>query len=206
MKKHGLVQCYTGDGKGKTTSAFGLVFRAVAQDWNILIVQFLKGDTAFKYGEIKTCKKFADNITIKQFGRNKIVLATNIDDGDRDDANKAWNYLRKQKLEQYDMIVLDEVLVALSLGLITEAAFFDFVNWTKDNKIELVVTGRMHNKTIKYKVYDVCDLVSKIEPIKHYFNKRCNKCNQSFEHYDYTHCPYCGSELETVPARQGIEF
>jgi cob(I)alamin adenosyltransferase len=68
--KKGYVQVYTGDGKGKTTAAFGLALRAAGYDLQVFIAQFIKGR---RYSEIKALEKLKDNITIEQYGRGFFI-------------------------------------------------------------------------------------------------------------------------------------
>lgn len=210
---------YTGSGKNKTTSAFGLTFRALGRGWNVLIAQFLKGDdsTNSNYGEIESCRLFSNQISILQSGRKKIVMEHNKDDEDKRLAHITWNSmlaeLYKGKLkedetfEPYSMLVLDEILPTLNLGLITQKQFFDFVELLKKEfpEIELVLTGRMWSDPLFDKIKDIADLMTDGRCIKHYFNKHCKVCKRSFE-YRSNYCPNCGRELETINAREGIEF
>lgn len=204
IKKHsGLIQLYTGNGKGKTTSSVGLVTRALSYDWKVLVVQFLKTNChAYSFLE-----KMSDKITVKQFGRPKITLPTNADQTDREIVGEAWNFIHTEfEKNEYDMIVLDEVLPALNMFLFLKTELYDFMKQCRERKTELVLTGRMWSSELKAKIVARADLVSDVTVVKHYFSKSCSNCNRSFEDYSYTNCPYCGTELKSVPARQGIEW
>lgn len=228
MLKQGYIQTYTGSGKNKTTASLGLAFRAIGRDWNILIVQFLKGDEANKYGEQQTCEKFKDQITLVQSHcAKKIVMEHNKTEEDREAVQVAWDQFvaelnkGKEKIiksgEQgvsdrieyapYDLLIMDEILPTLCLGLITQKQFFSFVHEIRGSKpeLEIVLTGRMWVDTIYDKIKDISDLLTDGRCVKHYFDKHCTVCKRSFE-YRSNYCPNCGRALVTVPARKGIEF
>ncbi len=215
-----LIQTYTGSGKGKTTSSAGLAFRAIGKNWTILIVQFLKGQDCYDYGEINTYRKFEDQLTVIQSGKKKIVVEHNKDKEDEVLAKNTWELFTKelstgkkyildnvQSYKPYDMLILDEILPTLNLGLITQKQFFEFISHCRLNRpnLEIVLTGRMWSEALFDKIKDISDLVSDIRCCKHYFNKTCVKCKRSFE-FRSNYCPNCGNELVTTPIRDGIEF
>lgn len=202
MNKTGLIQTYTGGGKGKTTSSFGLVFRALSYNWKILIVQFLKCDPS---GEIKSCSLFKNNITVlKNYDSSKIVMEGNktLDDEllCQDLMNKAMDHIFGGA---YDLIVLDEILPALCLNLLSQKQVFDIIK-NKARNTELVLTGRIWDEEIYDKIKNVSDLMSDIRCVKHYFDKSCPNCKRKFE-FRSNYCPNCGDELITVSSREGIE-
>ena len=230
MQKCGLIQTYTGSGKGKTTSAFGLAFRAVGQDWNVLVAQFLKGDSAMDkvYGELKSCNKFSSSITVIQSHDKvpyKVILENNKTDEDKILVRETWlsmiDELNQGKLkkdvkaqdqveeyyEPYNMLVLDEMLGALNLSLISQKTFFDFIRLVKETRpdLEIVLTGRLWSEPLYDKIKDISDLMTDLRCVKHYFNKSCPICKRDFE-FRSNYCPNCGKELVTVPLRKGIEF
>ena len=230
MQKNGLIQTYTGSGKGKTTSAFGLVMRAMGSEWNVLIAQFLKGDSSVDrvYGELKSCRKFKDNITIIQSHDTvpyKVILEHNKDDEDKLLVREAWlsmtdelqigkaktEVLAQDWVEEYtkpyDMLVLDEILGALNLSLISQKAFFEFIKDTKERRpdLEIVLTGRIWSEPLYDKIKDISDLMTDLRCVKHYFNRTCPTCKRSFE-FRSNYCPNCGGLLVSTPIRKGIEF
>jgi cob(I)alamin adenosyltransferase len=200
------INCWTGDGKGKSTSAFGLVMRAYGQGLNILVMQFLKGENACEYGEIKTCKKLG--IKVIQSGSNKIVLAKNKTDKDRNEAEDGFALLNSElNSNEYDLVIIDELLPVLQLDLLD----FNMVySWLKDHKknskFEIVITGRLYEKNKIRKIKDISDLYSKVVCINHPFNTKCRNCNIEFN-FRYHYCPECGSELIAGKnAKLGIEY
>lgn len=114
--ERGLVQVYTGNGKGKTSAAFGLALRATGRGLKVYIIQFIKG--GFDYGELYTVDKLP-NLTLKAFGRGEFITAKPPDKEDVRLAEQALQ-LAKQTVNsgKYDVIILDEVNVALTLKLI----------------------------------------------------------------------------------------
>jgi len=116
----GLVIVYTGDGKGKTTAALGLCVRAVGYDEKVCIIQFVKG--SWKYGELDGIKKLAPNVELYQKGLGFVGI---IDDKlDKSEhiraAGEALAFAdEKMHSEQYDIVILDEINVAIHLNLIS---------------------------------------------------------------------------------------
>ncbi len=157
-----MIQVYTGNGKGKTTAALGLAVRAAGCGLKVYIGQFLKGRN---YGELRVLKKIK-NIKVEQFGRTCFIKkkpsCQDIELAKRG-LEKIRNVISKKA---YNVVILDEINIALNLGLIK---LKDVVLLIKNTpkKTELVLTGRYaHPEIIK-----IADLVSEIKEIKHYFHK-----------------------------------
>jgi len=163
--KKGLVQVYTGDGKGKTTSALGLAFRSAGHRYKTKIIQFMKGQ--IKYGELKSAKKFKGLIEIVQCGRKEFVDRKNPAKIDIDLAQKAIK-LAKQELRknEIDILVLDEINCALAFGLVKREQILELIR-TKPKNMELVLTGRYAPKWL----IEIADLVTEMRCIKHYWEK-----------------------------------
>jgi len=157
-----MIQVYTGNGKGKTTAALGLAVRAAGQGLKVYIGQFLKGRN---YGELRALKKIK-NIKVEQFGRTCFIKKTPSGE-DVELAKKGLEKIKKVILKRtYDMVILDEINIALNLGLIKLKDIMLLIKNTP-KKIELVLTGRYaHPKIIK-----IADLVSQIKAVKHYYKK-----------------------------------
>jgi cob(I)alamin adenosyltransferase len=160
----GLVQVYTGDGKGKTSAAFGLALRAIGRGLKVYIVQFIKG--GFDYGELYVVDKLP-NLTLKAFGRGLFVTRKPPDEVDVALAEEAFN-LAKEVVEsgEYDMVILDEINVALSLKLISLEKVLDLIK-RKPEHVELVLTGRYAPNEI----IEAADLVTEMREIKHPYRK-----------------------------------
>lgn len=200
-----IINAFTGDGKGKSTSAFGLVMRAHGQGLRVLVVQFLKGEEACNYGEVKVCNTLG--IKVLQTGSNRVVLEKNKTDKDMIEAEMGWvALLWEMGTATYDLVIIDELLPVLQLGLLD----FDMVyKWLKEQRkgnCEIVVTGRMYDKVKTRKIKDICELYSKIVCINHPFNRKCPDCLVEYN-FRYFYCPECGKELvEGKRARLGIEY
>jgi cob(I)alamin adenosyltransferase len=155
-----MIQVYTGNGKGKTTAALGLALRAAGSGLKVYIAQFCKGRN---YGELHTLKKIK-NIKIEQLGTTCFIKKT----PSPKDVAKAKNGLEKAKkiiaAKVYDVVILDELNIALALGLLQLKDILGLIK-KAPRKTELVLTGRYaHPKLLK-----AADLVSEIKEKKHYY-------------------------------------
>ena len=112
-----MIQVYTGDGKGKTTAALGLAFRAVGHGLKVVMIQFMKGEE--QTGELMAAEKLAPWLTIKPMGRTGFINKEHPDPEDKALALKALDYAREIMLDQtIDLLILDEINVALAFGLL----------------------------------------------------------------------------------------
>lgn len=165
MTQHkGLVQVYTGDGKGKTTAAFGLALRALGQGLKVCIIQFLKSSERYETGENKIAKTLP-NLEIFQFGGDYACLDESIKDDLRvkRELEKALNLVSKIiHEEKYDLIILDEINVALAYGLLNLPDVLGLVK-AKSPQLELVLTGRWAPQEL----IEVADLVTEMREVKH---------------------------------------
>lgn len=158
----GYVQIYTGNGKGKTTACIGLALRAAGAGLKVFIGQFIKmGD----YSEIKALKeRFSDLITLEQFGEGGFINQTVT----REHISAAGKGLKRIKevmaSGEYDVIICDEINVAVSLGLLRVEDLLELVS-AKPESIELVLTGRGADS----RMIEVADLVTEMREIKHYY-------------------------------------
>jgi len=160
----GFVQVYTGNGKGKTTAAFGLALRAVGRGLRVYIIQFIKG--GFDYGELYVVDKLP-NLTLKAFGRGKFVTEKPAGKEDVELAEEALALAEEVvKSGEYDIVILDEINVALNLKLIKTEKVLQLIN-NKSKHVELILTGRYAPKEI----IDAADLVTEMKEVKHPYNK-----------------------------------
>lgn len=159
----GLVHVYTGNGKGKTTAAFGLAFRAAGRGLRVLVLQFLKPSDG--YGEQLACGRFP-NIELHSLGLDHFV-GKNPKEEDiaaaRDALHKASELMASQ---MYDIVVLDEAVNAVRLNLITDTELIDMLKGRPEH-VEVILTGR--GMTPKLEEY--ADLVTEMLLVKHPFDK-----------------------------------
>ncbi len=160
----GLVQVYTGNGKGKTSAAFGLALRASGRGLKVYVIQFIKG--GFDYGELYIIDRLPD-VTLRAFGRGKFITAKI---PDKEDVMLAQQALRLAEevvpSGKYDIVVLDEVNVALNLKLVSIDEVLGLIK-SKPSHVELVLTGR----NAPEQIIEVADLVTEMREVKHPFNK-----------------------------------
>jgi len=159
----GYLQVYTGNGKGKTTAAFGLALRAAGAGLRTYIAQFAKGR---KYSEHRALARLSDLITIKQYG-NRFFLHRDPDPEDIRIAQKGLEEVRQVMLsEKYDVIVLDEADIATYYNLFTVEDLLELIH-TRPQNIEMVITGRYADQ----RVMEEADLVTEMKEIKHYYKQ-----------------------------------
>lgn len=167
--QHGYIQVYTGDGKGKTTASLGLAMRALGRDWKVLIVMFTKGGN--DYGELNSFRqlsdKIADNLTIVQAGLDRVIYKSNECEKDHKKIKKGWNLVKKAvKNDEYQLIIMDEANIAIDMGILDVDEVVKVLK-SKPDEMEIVLTGRNAHP----KIVDIAHLVSRIEPVKHYWDK-----------------------------------
>lgn len=158
----GLIQVYTGRGKGKTTASLGLAMRAVGHDLKVAIVHFMK---IWDYGEVRSLKKLG--IDIFRYGTTELIDPNNPLPIDFEEANKAL--LKAEELAEkgaHDMLILDEITLAIDFNLIPLKRVIDLLEKKSDN-LELVLTGR----NCSWELIKRADLVSVVDEIKHPFQK-----------------------------------
>ena len=161
----GCIQVYTGNGKGKTTAAMGLAFRAAGHGFRTYVAQFLKGQPT---GEVEAAKKLDPLIRIEQFGREGFIT---VKDGPGDEdivlARKGLERAREAMLSgAYRIVVLDEINTAVHFKIVPERDVLDFLDGRPED-VEVVLTGRYAPASF----VDRADLVTEMKAVKHYFDK-----------------------------------
>lgn len=167
-EQRGYIQIYTGNGKGKTTASLGLAMRALGRNWKVLLIMFTKGGD--NYGELKSFRKLSPeinaNLTIEQAGLDRIVYCHNKSEDDEKEIKRGWEIAKKAILNnEYQLIILDEINIAIDLKIIDVDEVVEVLK-NKPEAMEIVLTGRNAHK----KIIEVAHLVSKIEPVKHYWD------------------------------------
>lgn len=153
---------FTGDGKGKTTAAVGAAVRAAGHGARVLIIQFMKGRL---YGELAAIEKI-DNLTIEQHGRDEFVDPKKPEKIDVELAEKGWaRALEAAASDPPSLLVLDEINVAVSFGLIPLDTVLEFVRNRPDG-MDLVLTGRYAHPDL----IEIADTVTEMREIKHHYN------------------------------------
>ncbi len=163
--ERGLVQVYTGDGKGKTTAAIGLAMRALGNGFKVYMIQFMKGQIF--YGELKIAEMHSPDFVIKQCGRPDFVNPKNPEAIDVKLAQEAMEHAREIiNTGNYDVVILDEVNVAVNFGLIKLEELVHLIRHKPEN-VELILTGRYAAQEI----IEMADLVTEMRAVKHYYEK-----------------------------------
>jgi cob(I)alamin adenosyltransferase len=162
----GLVQVYTGNGKGKTTAALGQALRASGHNLKTVIIQFLKGGSYS--GEVKAVENCAPLIKIYQAGRPFFINRDKIPEKDIDSNRKGLMLAEDIATGKNDIsiLILDEVNVAINMGIIKTEEILGLVK-NKRPDMELILTGR----NAPQEILDIADLVTEMKEIKHYYNK-----------------------------------
>jgi len=167
----GRLHVYTGDGKGKTSMAMGMAMRALGHGQRVVIIQFLKGQET---GE-QNIKNFNKKLIFKKFGSKNFIFEKK-NQTDYTIAVDAVNFTLNILKTKPNLIILDEINVALNLGLISLDSAMTIINSCPKNT-ELVFTGRGAPK----KILDIADLVTEMKNLKHYFN-RGDKAKKGIEY------------------------
>lgn len=166
---HKMIHVYTGDGKGKTTAALGLAFRAFGHGLRSLMIQFAKSPEMMGevYGEINATAKMAPGIEIRSFGRAGWIKKGQATEEDarlaREALEDAREALRDPKIS---LLILDEIFLALYFELIQLGDILELLDSAPPEK-ELVLTGRKAPPEVIARA----DLVTEMLQIKHYFDK-----------------------------------
>jgi cob(I)alamin adenosyltransferase len=182
--KEGLVEVYTGSGRGKTTAAFGLAFRASGWGFKTLIIQFMKTG---KYGENISSRKMPENIEVRYVGKPYFIAwEEDIPLSDRQNvrnlrlypkghpprdyvemANSMMDSVEKEMKEnRWDIIILDEINVAIYYSLIELKRLINLID-TKPKNVELVFTGRK----VDNEIISRASLVTEMVEIKHPYQR-----------------------------------
>jgi len=176
MKGKGLIQIYTGDGKGKSTAAIGQAVRAAGHGFKVGFISFFKPPEIFGYGEYKPMEEIG--IEVFHFAKKHPHFYKEVSSEQlREECSKGIELVKELfKDESWDMLVLDELNIALRDGFLKEEEVVSLLE-AKPEKLELILTGRGATE----KVMKEADLVTEVKKVKH--------------HYD-----------QGVQAREGIEY
>jgi cob(I)alamin adenosyltransferase len=177
VKLHqGLVHVNTGDGKGKTTAALGVAFRALGWGLRVCMVQFIKGYP--KIGELMISERFGDEFVVKQFAMDitRDIGSEKVLEREKQ-AEEAMSYSESVVSGgEFDVIILDEINNAMHYKLIDPARVLEMMS-SKPKHVELILTGRY----APAKIIEAADYVTEMHLIKHPYEKE-------------------------IPARHGIDY
>ena len=162
--KKGLVQIFTGEGKGKTSAALGTAIRASGHGLKVCIIVFMKGD--FPYSEWDVLSTLP-NIKITRFGFRTFTDPQNIKPQEKEQARQAMAAAREAVLsDDFDVVILDEVNVATAWKLAELDEVVELIR-TKPDNVELILTGRYADR----RLLELADLVTECVKIKHPYDK-----------------------------------
>lgn len=158
--RKGLLLVFTGNGKGKTTSAIGLSIRAAGNRIPVCFIQFIKG--SWKYGELDALKRFDDIIDFHVMGRGFTWKSDDMEK-DRELARSAWEKAKEAIAGgQYGMVVLDEFTYLLKYGMLEKDEVLEVLK-NKPKDLHLVITGR----DALPEIIEMADLVTEMQAVKH---------------------------------------
>ena len=163
MLGRGRIIVNTGDGKGKTTAAFGAAFRAAGHGLEVAIVQFIKG--SWDYGEVKAAERFP-NISLTRIGSGFTWMAED-PAVPRRLAREAWEVcLELAASDRFDLLVMDELNYAMIEGYVEADEVVGLLR-SKPSRLSVIITGR----DAKPEVIDEADTVTEMRCIKHAFSQ-----------------------------------
>ena len=164
--RKGLILINTGPGKGKTTAALGIAFRAVGYGMRVLFLQFLKG--SWHTGEQDAAHLFGDNFVMKQLGRGFVkVGGAETDPEDLRMVEEAWAEAKAAILSgEWDLIVLDEINYAISYGMLPPEQVVETL-LARPEMLHVILTGRSAHPSL----VAIADTVTEMKPVKHAYEK-----------------------------------
>ena len=157
------MQVYTGNGKGKTTAAFGLALRAAGAGLPVFIGQFVKG---MEYSELNAFKRFDDLITLRQYGRGCFIHGKPEEEDVRAAAEGLAEIREVLRSGKFKIVILDEANIAVFFELFSVEDLLALID-DKPEEVELLITGRYADP----KVLERADLVTEMCEVKHYYTE-----------------------------------
>lgn len=161
--EQGYIHIYTGNGKGKTTAAFGLALRAIGNSKKVFIGQFIK---SMIYSEVQAAEKYLPYIEIQQFGKGCLIDRA----PEKEDINDAYKGLEKMQnilqSDNFDVVIFDEVTIPIYFNLFNSNDLLNVLKHKKD-RTEIILTGRYAPPEL----IEIADLVTEMVEIKHYYNQ-----------------------------------
>lgn len=159
----GLLMVYTGNGKGKTTAAFGLGLRAWGHGQRVFLIQFMKGDES--YGEVQAVRRALPGFTVVQSGLPTFVRKGVLTSRDLELAGQGLELARRiLRAGEHELVILDEINVAIDYGLVPLQEVTDVCR-DRPPHVTLVLTGRYAHPDI----LSLADTVSDVQEVKHHY-------------------------------------
>ena len=166
MEKKGLIQVYTGTGKGKSTAAIGQAVRAAGHGFKVGFLSFFKDPEAFGYGEYKSLEKLGIKTFLFARKHPHFYKELNPDDVCQE-CSEGLEFIKELVRDpSWDMLVLDEMNIALRDGFLKEEDVLSLLG-AKPDKLELVLTGR----GVTERIIEKADLVSEVREVKHPYSQ-----------------------------------
>jgi cob(I)alamin adenosyltransferase len=160
----GLIAVFTGNGKGKTTAALGLAFRALGHGQRVCVIQFLKG--SWKYGELESAEKFKPLLDFFVMGRGFTWKSDDLEQ-DRAAARQAWDFaVQIIRANQHELVILDELTYLPHYRIMNEKEILQALR-EKPPAMHIAITGRYASDDL----IQLADLVTEMKEIKHPFQQ-----------------------------------
>lgn len=168
-EKLGRILVLTGDGKGKSSSAFGMAFRAAGWGLRVCVIQFIKG--TWETGEEKAAQRF-DNMEWHAMG-DGFTWKTNDPEGDKRTSEKIWGFCKEKALSGlFDLMVFDEINMVLGFEWLRSEDVVHFLQQERPQALHIILTGR----NAPQKIMDAADTVTEMLPTKHAFASGIKAC------------------------------
>ena len=159
-----MLYLYTGEGGGKTTAALGLALRSVGHGHKVVVIQFMKGRKDI--GEYKIARRLHPHYEIFQFGREEFIDLKNPSNEDKELAEKGLKFAREELMKKPNLMVLDELNLAVSIGLVNVRDVVKMLDEAPKDTV-IAITGRQAPKEL----IDMADFVNEVKDIKHPYKK-----------------------------------
>lgn len=159
-----MLYLYTGEGGGKTTAALGLALRSVGHGHKVVVIQFMKGRKDI--GEYKIARRLHPHYEIFQFGREEFIDLKNPSNEDKELAEKGLKFAREELMKKPNLMVLDELSLAVSVGLVNVRDVVKMLDEAPKDTV-IAITGRQAPKEL----IDRADFVNEVKDIKHPYKK-----------------------------------
>ena len=162
-RREGITLVHTGEGKGKSSSGFGVVFRAAGWGLKVCVIQLIKGK--WKTGESQAAERF-DNIEWHAMG-DGFTWDTKNPEKDIETSREIWEFAKEKiRSEEFDLVMLDEINYCCGYGWFTGEEIATFIKEEKPKWMHLILTGR----DAPQEVIDVADTVTEMRKVKHAFD------------------------------------